>query len=95
MIKMCSKFIMNHGVRRMALFQNEKKNLKSDNGQRENYYLVLKCGSQVSPSNDILTGTIIKVDVKIKETIFFLKHFVFENFMLPLVTLIKNLAIVV
>ena len=71
MIKMCSKFIMNHGVRRMALFQNEKKNLKSDNGQRENYYLVLKCGSQVSPSNDILTGTIIKVDVKIKETIFF------------------------
>ena len=51
--------------------KKKKKNLKSDNGQRENYYLVLKCGSQVSPSNDILTGTIIKVDVKIKETIFF------------------------
>ena len=56
MIKMCSKFIMNHGVRRMVLFQIFQKKkiffLKSDNGQRENYYLVLKCGSQVSPSND-------------------------------------------
>ena len=50
---------------------SKKKKLKSDNGQRENYYLVLKCGSQVSPSNDSLTRTIIKVDVKIKETIFF------------------------
>ena len=58
----------------------KKKNLKSDNGQRENYYLVLKCGSQVSPSNDILTGTIIKVDVKIKETIFFFETFCFRKF---------------
>ena len=43
MIKMCSKFIMNHGVRRMVLFQIFQKKkiffLKSDNGQRENYYL--------------------------------------------------------
>ena len=67
--------------RRTVLFQifQKKKNLKSDNGQRENYYLVLKCGSQVSPSNDILTGTIIKVDVKIKETIFF-EIFCFRKF---------------
>ena len=57
----------------------QKKNLKSDNGQRENYYLVLKCGSQVSPSNDSLTRTIIKVDVKIKETIFF-EIFCFRKF---------------
>ena len=71
---------MNHGVGERYCFKYfKKKNLKSDNGQRENYYLVLKCGSQVSPSNDILTGTIIKVDVKIKETIFF-EIFCFRKF---------------
>ena len=71
---------MNHGVGERYCFKYfKKKNLKSDNGQRENYYLVLKCGSQVSPSNDSLTRMIIKVDVKIKETIFF-EIFCFRKF---------------
>ena len=71
---------MNHDVRRMVLFQIFQKKKKFEIRQWSKRKLLPSSKMrQVSPSNNILTGTIIKVDVKIKETIFF-EIFCFRKF---------------